>query len=688
VRLLEERGSDPALPGEMTRLLLAAAAALLLTLPARGAETVAAMSERYAAPKVGAAVAIKNQTFVSGHLKITFVDGTAASVMAGSEMLGVFFKGTGSYQYVSADPAEAVVVATNVKRGTKLKTETTDQGLVIRDTFSEVFLWVAGRDVPAFTGDAAASLEQAFTAHRETFARDKAADGAFQFIQHALDAPASPLVRAQFKGTESTVYLYDPTLTRTERLYSLYRDRTTQIREYQQALFPVVLSEQLIGQTRKQFVEPPYLLFDLTYTLVASEKNDATLNVTETIIPRNRAQRVFHFSQYDTVYDSNLRARHYTVKGVTDESGKPLPFVHRNGELLVGLPEAAAANIAFKLKFDIAGDFLIRPSGDSFWELGTEPWFPQPELNGQYYTIHSTVKVKKPFVPFAPGETVSRREDGDYNVVENVIDKPVQFAVVLAGKYSFEEETQNGLTIRVASYAGKNERAMKQLSNLAFKIIQFYEPFLGPFPFKEFNIIEINQFGYGQAPPATMFITKEAFNPIGAEINQIFSQGINHRFAHEIAHQYWGHVVKMGSEEEQWVTESFAEYTASFVVRQIKGKSEYKAMENAWRANANDAKNESSIAMANRLSDPGNEFDAFIDRTHLIYDKGAYVLAMLNKEIGDGPFLTFFRNFQARYAWKYATTQDMIALLQQLTKKDFTPFFEQNFWGTGMPASQ
>jgi hypothetical protein len=669
----------------MHRHCLAAAAALLLSLPAFGADTVASLDEQYGAPKVGAAVAVHDQTFEFEHLKIRFADGMAAPVTAGGELLGLYFKGNGTYQYVSADPAEAASTLSNLKRATKLKADTTDQGIAIRDNFTEVFLWVAGREVPKLTGDAAASLEQAFAAHRETFARDLSNDGAFLFIQQKLDAPTMPVVRAQFNGTESAVYVYDPVITRTEKLYSLYRNRRTQIREYQQALFPVTLSEQLIGQTRKQFVEPAYLLFDLTYTLTASEKNDATLDVAETIIPRNRAQRVFHFSQYDTTYDTNNHARHYKVRSVTDEQGKALPFVHRNDELLVSLPAAAPANTPFKLEFDIAGDFLIRPSGDSYWELGTEPWFPQPELNGQYYTIHSTVKVKKPFVPFAPGETVRRVEEGDYNVVENKIDKPVQFAVVLAGRYAFEEETQNGLTIRVASYAGKNSRAMKQLTNLAFKIIQYYEPFLGPFPFKEFNIIEINEFGYGQAPPATMFITKEAFNPVGAEVNQIFSQGINHRFAHEIAHQYWGHVVKMGSAEEQWVTESFAEYTSSFVVRQLKGKNEYKAMENTWRSNANDSKNESSIAMANRLSDPGNEYDAFLDRTFLIYDKGAYILAMLNKEIGDDAFLSFLRNFQARFAWKFATTQDMITLLQQITKKDFTQFFEQNFWGTGMP---
>lgn len=671
----------------MHRSLLAAAAALLLSLPAFGAETVAGLAESYGAMKVGPAVTARGLSFESGHLKVLLGDGTAAPVLVGNDTVGLYFKGAGSLEYLSEDAAEAAILTTNVKRSTKLKSEKTDKGIVIRDTFDEVFLWVAGREVPKASGDAAASLETAFAAHREHFSRDQDADAAFLFIKQKLDAPATPVVRAQFKGgTETMVYVSDPIGSHAEKLYSLHRTRETSIREYQQALFPVVLSEQLIGQTRKQFVEPSYLLFDLTYTLTASEKNDATLNVTETIVPRVNAQRVFRFNQYDSTYDTNGKARHYTVKSVKDDLGKELSFVHRNDELLVGLPAAAEANSAVKIHFDIEGDFLIRPSGDSYWELGTEPWFPQPELNGQYYTIHSTVKVKKPYVAFAPGETVSRREEGDYNVIENKIDKPVQFAVVLGGKYFYEEETQNGLTIRVASYAGKNTRAMKQLTNLAFKIIEFYEPFLGPFPFKEFNIIEINQFGYGQAPPATMFITKEAFNPVGAgELNEIFSQGINHRFAHEIAHQYWGHVVKMGSVEEQWVTESFAEYSSSFVVKQIKGKGQYKAMENTWKANANDAKNASSIAMANRLRDYSDNMTAFRDRTHLVYDKGAYVLAMLHKEIGDDLFLSFLRNFQARFAWKYATTQDMVTLLQQLTKKDYSDFFEKNFWGTEMP---
>jgi hypothetical protein len=671
----------------MKTFLLAAATAVCAALPLSAADTVAGLAEQYAHPTLGKSSVARNVTFESGHLKITLAEGSAAPVLAGGETLGLFFKGKGSFEYVSADPAEAAILTTNAKRATNLKAQKSEQGVVIRDNFDEVFLWVAGRPLPTFAGDGGTPLEQAFGEHRDTFSRDRQGPAELLFVQQKIDAPQKPVVRAQFRGgTETLVYLYDSVGSRSEQLYSLHKIRDTDIREYQRALWPVMLSDQLLdGQSRMKFVDPAYLLFDLTYTLTATEKNDATLAITETIMPRGQAQRVFRFNQHDTVYDDHRNARQYTIRSVKDEGGNDLSFVHRDGDLLVGMPKSMPANGTFKIRFDIAGDFLIRPSGDSYWELGTEPWFPQPELSGQYYTIHSTVKVRKPFIPFAPGETVSRTTEGDYNVIVNKLEKPVQFAVVLAGKYAYEEETRNGLTIRVASYAGANPKTAKQLTNLAFKIIEYYQLFLGPFPFNEFNIIEINEFGYGQAPPATMFITQEAFNPIGDTINQIFSKGINHRFAHEIAHQYWGHVVKMGSAEEQWVTESFAEYTASFFVKQLKGQSGYNSMIATWRSNANEAHNASSIAMANRLDDYGDMRRAFIDRTHLVYDKGAYSLAMLHKELGDDKFLSFFRSFQGIYAWKFATTHDMITLLQKLTGRDYTPWFEQYVWGTEMP---
>lgn len=669
----------------MKKHLLLAAALLALCLPVFAVETVPGLVEAFDHPTLGKSSPVSGATFTSGNLKVTFASGSAAPVMTGADQIGIFFQGSGSLEYRSPDPAEAAVLQTNIK-STDLKAEKDGNAMVIRDTFTEVYLLVAGRPGVELSGEGGADLTAAFAEHRDTIQRDMSGPSSFVFVKQKLDAPKTPVVRAQFRGgKEILVYLYDGVLAETEKLYTLQKTRQTSIRELSRAHFPIVLSEIPLGRTRKDFQEPPFLLYDITYTLTGETEGNASLDMVETIIPRKTAQKVFRFNLHDVVYTDRGKERHYNVRRITDGNGQELQFVHREGELIVGTPKAVAENDAFPMRFEIDGDFLMRPSGDSYWVLGVEPWFPQPELNGQFYTVHSTVKVKKPYVPFAPGTTVRRVEEGEYNVVENTIDKPVQFAIVLAGNYKYEEDTANGLTVRVASYGGANPRQMKKLANLAHGIIGYYQPFLGPFPFSELNIIQITEWGFGQAPPGTMFITNEAFDPLSGTLNQMFSQGINHRFAHEIAHQYWGHVVKMGSADEQWVTESFAEYSSSFVVKQLKGNSELKAMTNTWKQNANYAKDASSIPLSNRLMHVNGGQEGFRKRTYLMYSKGAYLLSQIHKEIGDDAFLTFLRNYQAINAWKFASTKDMVALLQQITKKDFTRFFEQNFWGTAMP---
>lgn len=660
------------------------AIALLVSTPLAAAETVAGLAEAFASRSVRPGSTVESLNFSIDHMSVTLSSGIAAPIEAGGQQIGLFFKGKGLLSYQSADPLEKTVTAFNVKKATDLRAVANDKGLLIQDSFEQMALYANPEGLPKIQPGGTASLDEAFKKHRDVFDRDQYASAAHLFIKQRLDTPSAKIARAEFSGgAEHLVYLKDPLIAKSETLYSLYRSREI-IRDLKKLWFPVVLSDQPIGRDRRKFVEPPYILTDLTYTLIASG-NDATLSVTETLAPLGAAQTVYLFDFYNKTYDTSYRARTYQLKSVTDASGKELSYDHVDNHLVVGLPAPVKAGEAFKLQFEISGDFLIRPSGDSYWQLGTEPWFPQPDLNGQFYTIHSTVKVKKPFIAFAPGETIRRFEEGELNGVENRIDKPVQFAVVLAGKYFFEEEVSDGVTIRIASYAMKNPAAMKKLSNLAAKMIKFYEPFLGPFPFKEFNIIEINEYGYGQAPPATMFITQEAFSPLMGDMNQIFSQGINHRFAHEIAHQYWGHVVKMGSLEEQWLTESFAEYSSSLVIKRLKGNDAYQAMMSRWKANAKDSAQVSSIALANRIRNPGDPFDAFLNRTHLIYDKGAWLLSRLHKEIGDDMFLSFLRSCQGILAWRYATTEDAIVILARLTKKDFRPFFEQNFWGTGMP---
>jgi hypothetical protein len=644
---------------------------------------VAAAIEALDNARLGPSATVQGVTInPTGNMAIRLESGSAAPVIAAGETIGMFFVGTGSYTYKTADKTESVNVKAAAKRQ-DLTSNDSNGVITITHKFERMYVRVNAIQMPPIGTGGGSDLTAAFNEHKETMGKVRS-DGTNQLlVKVKFDYPASPFAVAHFtgKGT-NTGYFLDTVDERAESLLAFTRVYAIPNKLLASYWWPAIVSSQPVGRNRKDFVEPLYLLTDLDYTLDADNEENGKLNITETIAPRGKAQRTFLFNLYSTDYDSKFRARNYNVRSVTDEAGNALSYVHAKDNLIVGLPKAAAVNQPIKLKFAIDGNFLYRPAGDSRWQLGTEPWFPQPALNGQYYTVHSVVRVQKPFVAFAPGVTVRKGEEGDYNVYENRIDKPVQFAVVHAGKYSVDEKTyDDGLTIRVASYALPNALAMKTLNNLAYKMIKFYEPWLGPFPFKEFNIIEIPELGYGQAPPATMFITKEAFKPTGGgnPDDRYSSKGFNHVFAHEIAHQYWGHVVKMGSGEEQWVTEAFAEYSSALAMKQLKGQSGYNEMFAGWKARAGDSNELSSIALANRATNG-------LDRANILYNKGAYLLAALHKDLGDDKFLTFMRSLQGFFAWKYLTTADMARLLQRITGKDYMPFFDQYYWGTDMPT--
>lgn len=673
--------------------------------PASSEDLVASV-RRYEGLRVGSAsVAVKDLVLTAGRATVTLKTGQITPVRAGAEVVGLYFEGSAAFEYRSEDPIEHPIASYEARKATSLAPEKSGSALVFRDAVPRLLWLSAGRSLPELPGGselwkpgegrmeasvaAGPSLEASFRANREKFGHLRVAPASHSFAQRLENAPGLPLVVADLEGSKEDMrYVLDGFDGMSESLLAA-KHRQTSDSELKQELFPLVVSDQPIGRDRRDPLPAWFILTDVRVDVRASGGKDVEIIATETIVPQRRPLSVVRMNLENRTYGVSgigvLDPRNHRVRAVTDEAGKPLSFHHTRGEIVVGLPAPVPPDQPVKLRFEIEGDFLIRPGGDNFWQLGVEPWFPQPELSGQYYTFHAKVTVKKPFVPFAPGRTVSRREEGDSNVLETDLDKPIQFAIVMAGKYEIEQETRSGLTVRVATYAGKNTRAMKQLTNLAFGIIEAYQQFLGPFPFTDFDIIEINDYGFGQAPPATMFITKEAFNPYIGEENQFFSQGINERFAHEIAHQYWGHVVKMPSEEEQWLTEAFAEYSAAIFLRDFRGKSAYNQLLGYWKTHAAQDSSVSPIPLVNRVNLPGNQREAFRIRQDLLYWKGSWLLACLHKELGEETFLTFLKSYQKSFRWKFGSTKHVAGLLQFMTKKDWGPWFEKYYWGTEMP---
>ena len=665
----------------MSRLLLAILLAVVC-LPAFAAQTLSDVVQRYRTLKLGEAKSVSNVDFTIGHARFAVPSGVAAPVMAGDEQVGVYFKAAGTFTYETTNKDEFAVVRYNAKTN-GVQIQASPEKLTFQEPFKELFLW--GNPLPALNGSPATIAASEFEQHRESFQRQVTGHPAEHlFVMRTLDAPNARALRAEIAGDrEQLVYIFDEAYSKAETLQRLYKINF-QTGKMKGALLSTDLSAQGVGRSAREESAPHFMITNVDIDLTASEKTDAVLICNETIVPQ-RPLNVLRFDLYsDYTFSVDHEPRHFNISSVKDEKGNALPYSHRAGELLVGLPSTAAAGKELKLRFEIDGNFLYRPSGDNYWELGIEPWFPQGELNEMAYTYHGVIKVKKPFVPFSPGKTIRRETEGDYNVVETSIDQPVTFVAILAGKYHSEEFEKNGLKVRVATYAGKNTQAAKQLANIVFAAIEYYPTFLGPFPFTEFNIIEKNELGYGQAPPATMFITREAFTPKHDDANEIV-QGVNLRIAHEVAHQYWGIVVKMPSMEEQWITESFADYSAALFMKAAGRKIDWDRSFINWRTEARQATQSSSIPTANRMSNPGDFLTLISTRQGLIYHKGAYLLAALHQELGDQAFLTFLKSYQRSFRWKFGTTEDVVGLLSFMTKKDYAGFFDQYYYGTALP---
>jgi aminopeptidase N len=216
-------------------------------------------------------------------------------------------------------------------------------------------------------------------------------------------------------------------------------------------------------------------------------------------------------------------------------------------------------------------------------------------------------------------------------------------------------------------------------------MIHHLEYFLGPFPTPELNIVQVNDLGWGQAPLGTMLITNEAFDRmLPVEYAHFYTNGINERFAHEIAHQWWGHAVRWPNANETWVCESFAEYCAGLMVKRAQGKAKFDNLVATWKLRGKEASRVAPIALADRIS----ARDTPTYREHrfgLLYAKGPWLLSRLHEEIGDEKFLSFLKSYQKTLRGKCGTTKLAGDLLRVMTGKDFTPFFDANYWGTAMP---
>ena len=203
----------------------------------------------------------------------------------------------------------------------------------------------------------------------------------------------------------------------------------------------------------------------------------------------------------------------------------------------------------------------------------------------------------------------------------------------------------------------------KWLQRTTGEVTDWEAGLFGPFPFDSSGgIIDDAPVGYA------LETQNRPTYPGGADTKLI---------VHELAHQWFGDSVSLKSWRDIWLNEGFATYAEWLWSEQHGGRSAARQFADAYREPAD------SGAWRQRTGDPGHDalFEFFPT-----YSRGAMLLHMLRKKVGDDKFFQILRAWPAEHANGNATTADFRALAARISGAQLDRLFETWLYTPGKPG--
>jgi len=440
------------------------------------------------------------------------------------------------------------------------------------------------------------------------------------------------------------------------------------------------------------------------------------------------------------------------VQSVT-ANGQPLSFIQEDknddGNFAFILPKPLNANEKLTITTTYAGkDAVSNEGGGNYFPVARENWYPNdPGASfGEYALYDMTLRIPKGMKMAATGVLVSESNEGGQNVTVWKSENPQTVAGFSFGRFKEEQAKLTKPEYFIQSYANEaspdwverlkrpaspdqepsasghveinpEQESLGSMSTTSLNkkalaegelAVQLYTDYFGPSLFKHMQLTQQTACNFGQSWPELVWIP----------ICYYFDTTVRHSLGldwgdrgywkvvtpHEVAHQWWGHTVGFASGRDQWMSEGFADMSASLYISMIE-KNPKKFIEfwnderqlllerNAQGFRALDV---GPLTMGYRASNSRTGFD--ITR-RLIYPKGAYVLHMIrmmmwSNKTGDQNFKAAMQDFVKTYSGKAASTEDFKAMMEQHMTQEMDLdgnhrldwFFNEYVYGTALPT--
>ncbi|MEM8961808.1 MAG: M1 family aminopeptidase [Acidobacteriota bacterium] len=625
----------------------------------------------------------------------------------GGVVTGVVFEGEGRFSMTIPDPIERRHLARTSERPEMDRIDQTFGRLVLRTTVPgrvERWLDLAAPDGPFSDDDLATDRHEHWLVQRiedidarviaglsmrdDDYLRIDVETADFSWLTYEHDS---------FDGEEITLSHYDRTHRWTEAWIRLDRP--------EQRLDSGRPGSETMRTVDLEHVD---LSIDLTPTHPEwSKAGQANITVRR---PEIEAEMVFTPQLEGLRALSLLLSSSAEVDRVTTADGTELPFIRdqvgkRNGRMfaetwdvrllvLADTPWIAGESTSLTVHYRIP---LTNYVSGRLWYPGEVDGFNDPHT--AVFTMTGLEKQEVRAMGNA-GELVEG--DGTWTRTWR-IDRPVRMATFALSERPREQTVELDGVPAITAFASTNTRK-NQLYNVAVDIansISFFQQIFDH-RLETDNILATSITGiHGQS--------FEGFLHLSELSMERTSEGPTERFrAHETAHQWWGHVVGWKSYRDQWLSEAFAEYSAmlfleasmpeeeyyqemvdvySGIVRgEIDGASRFSRLY-ALERNDKERRRIGPISLGYRAA-TGETPSGYVTMS---YVKGAVVLHMLRGTLrgltqNDEMFFAVIRTFVDRYAGRAASTADFIAVLDEITGREWKWFFNQWIDGTDIPS--
>jgi hypothetical protein len=281
------------------------------------------------------------------------------------------------------------------------------------------------------------------------------------------------------------------------------------------------------------------------------------------------------------------------------------------------------------------------------------------------YQVHCTAPVG--MVVAASGSQVDWVDNGDGTATWTFVSGPMRdFNLIMSNDFQVISTTVGEVTVNsyfLPTDAAGGQRAL----DYASAALRVYNDRFGPYPFAEFDVVEVPLNGAGGIEYPGLVVIDRA----------LYSQErgyFEHATVHETAHQWWYSLVGNDQLDEPWLDEALTNYSVVVYFEKVYGQKFAEMFVEDYFVH-----NYDEIVKAGRDEIVGRPVAEFSEEQYgpIVYVKGPLFFHYLRQQVGDETFFAILRTYFQRYRYDIATPQGFLAVANEVSGQDITPLYEK-----------